>query len=190
MDLPGISKVENDLRIAIARWQNNGGTHARLLEIAAEAYAEAAGAGHAPDVNHSELARPTPTPDAVNVAAHTRSAPTAGEPSKADIAALGASMKAMPLTIFDTFIVGEGKNRRPIGEIRIGEIDRLAARGMSKASNMMSLAGGYAAQASVLQAVKAGLAGNTDPDMLIRDAISPKRLENIIAGVKEVGHAA
>jgi hypothetical protein len=189
MDLPGVNKSENDLKIAIAKFQNQGGSYERLIEIASEAYSQDAGAGHNRIVTHDEDARPETSEDDVAVVAHTRKSPTAGEPSKADIAALGASMKAMPLTIFDTFIVGEGKSRRPIGEIRIGEIDRLAARGMSKASNMMSLAGGYAAQASVLQAVKA-VAGNADPDMLIRDALSPKRLENIIAGVKEISHAA
>ena len=175
----GIEPREVKLQIAISKFQNDGGTLERLIEIARTAYqsssegSKMSGAGHSRGVrkDHRHSARP----------AH----PISKEPSVADKAALVASMKEMPTTLFDRERVGDGKQRRVIGDVRNGSVDSYIRAAQRRSAWLVGQAGGKAREIYILQHIKDSVA-NADPNALIRDTISERRLQSIISKAKQL----
>jgi hypothetical protein len=175
MDIPGMNPEEVKLQIAISRWQNLGGTLARLIEIAEGAYASAAGAGQQGRVTQAETARPTPSPSEAGqvlrehqlIAGHNK------PPSKADVAAAGRVAKQLAATLMDAIVLSNGK---PIGDLRFREIDGAIESEMQASRDLMSKSGDRTRCALVLQRVK-GLVANAKPSDKIRDCIGLPLLE-------------
>lgn len=196
LEKAGIKSTENTLLKALSLWRNQGGTVERAHQLVSFAYGEAD--HRTRETQLMAVGSPTSSGATAGGAGHTlgetltaAARPKPKEPSAADKAALASSMKTLPLTLHDTFMVGDGKRRKAIGDYRLGSIDALVTAATRRMGYLAFLSGGKAREVAVLQAIKSH-AGSTDPNTLIRDAISEKKLKTILHGhgVQELTHHA
>jgi hypothetical protein len=187
LEKAGFKAIENKLLSALSLWRNQGGTVERAHQLVSLAYGGTDQAAY--DTQYAAVGSPTPSGPSAGGAGlpiaetqNYRARPKPKEPSAADKAALVSSMKAMPRTLFDTHMVGEGKTRKAIGDVLVmGEAQRIIHRADRAAGWFMRRAGHMAAESAVMRAIVATIA-NPTPEMKVRDAISLKKLATILRG--------
>lgn len=194
----GFLARETAFNVALARFLNNGGTIARaheLVDMAAEKMGDGGRTGSAAEAREVMPTAPRTDDDAKgrrnsadeaivrvpassperNGAGHDRFADKAasGMPrpvSQSYIAAAKAGAQKIATTVLDSYKVRDG---RPIGDIRIGELERL------RSANAM--------EAAVLRQIQR--LGYADPNMTVRMIVDHDTLARMIQKAAEVADA-
>ena len=170
----GLSPEDAEFDLAIARYLNAGGTIQRArerLDIAARRLPvlENTANQQSSDVtrqNRNGGGRPA------TVARDTNATPVR-EPTSRQRGVAGELSKVLAVTVLDTFKIRDG---RPIGNVRIGEVERL------RAANVM--------EASIFRQIQHHVAGYTDGTTKIRDLITDKDFQRIQQRAAEVVDAS
>lgn len=173
----GLLPRDAELDIAIAKYLNAGGTiegaQARLVAATAKvsgtsqlqsvAFGDHRGSASSPDRDRGDLKR-------VVQSDHLKNVTPVREPSAGQRSAAASVRNVVSITILDTFKVRDG---RAIGDVRMGEVERL------RAANVM--------EAAIFELIQQHAVANSDAK--IRDVITPKQFQRMQQQASEMADA-